>query len=73
MTVKEAAERLEISVSLCYALLQSGRLRGGRRGMGRGTWRVGEEAIRDYIRATEWVPPEVPAPLPRVRLKHLDL
>jgi excisionase family DNA binding protein len=58
MTVKQAAQRLEISLSLCYALLASGRLKGTRHGLGRGTWRVSEEQLREYLSSVE-------APVPK--------
>lgn len=54
MRVKEAAARLDISVSLCYALLASGKLKGTRHGLGRGTWRVSEQQLEDYLRSREW-------------------
>ncbi len=69
MTVKEAAERLEISVSLVYGLLTAGRLRGTRHGLGRGTWRISEQQLAEYLEAAaEGVPAA-----PRRPLKHLQL
>lgn len=55
MTVKEAAQRLEISVSLCYRLVQEGRLpcvRIGQKGR-RGKVIVLEEHIRVFIKGLE--------------------
>ena len=65
VTVKQAAARLEISQSLVYELLMAGKLRGSRHGLGRGTWRISEEQLQDYIRQSE---PKQPKP---VRLKWI--
>lgn len=74
MTVKQAAERLEISATGVYGLLLSGRLKHYRIGSGRGVYRIAEEHIRDYLASVERrVPPPVPAaPASRVKLRHLD-
>ena len=72
MRVAEVARQLDISVSLVYQLLTTGRLRGTRHGMKRGTWRVSQEQLAQYQRESEATvdrPPE-PAPI-RQRLKHL--
>jgi excisionase family DNA binding protein len=60
MTVKEAAERLEISLSCTYNLLTSGKLRGTRHGLGRGTWRISEEQLQQYLAAVTTGAPEAP-------------
>jgi excisionase family DNA binding protein len=49
VTVKEAAVRLDINRSLVYELLRAGKLQGSRHGLGRGTWRVSEEQLQDYL------------------------
>jgi excisionase family DNA binding protein len=49
MTVREAANRLEVSVSMVYALCGSGRLPHTRIGLGRGTIRVSDEDIRAFL------------------------
>jgi excisionase family DNA binding protein len=59
VTVKDAAARLEISDSLVYALLMTGKLRGSRHGLGRGTWRISEEQLQDYLEQSE---PKQPQP-----------
>lgn len=51
VTVKQAAERLEISLSLCYKLVEQGRLpciRLGGQGR-RGTIRVSEDDLRRFV------------------------
>ena len=73
MNVKQAAERLEISVSLVYSLAAAGKLRHCRVGHGRGRLRIPEDAIEEYLaRCTFGVREEKPAAsLPR--LKHIQL
>jgi excisionase family DNA binding protein len=58
VTVKQAAARLEISDSLVYGLLMTGKLRGSRHGLGRGTWRISEEQLLDYLKQSEPKPPQ---------------
>jgi excisionase family DNA binding protein len=67
MTVKETAKRLEISVSLTYALLTAGKLRGTRHGLGRGTWRISEEHLRKYMADCEAEPRFDDGPLAHIR------
>lgn len=76
MTVREVAKRLEVSTSLAYRLIESGKLPCSRHGLGRGVIRVSEEQLAEYLAGAERresAPPE-PAPVPpRQRLKHLRL
>lgn len=58
MRVREVAERLEISVSMVYALIAAGRLPCTRHGLGRGTIRISEGQLEDYLRSTEEEPRE---------------
>ncbi|QEH32120.1 Helix-turn-helix domain protein [Aquisphaera giovannonii] len=51
MTVRDVATRLEISASLVYQLIDSGKLRCCRHGMGRGVIRVTEEQLAEYLEA----------------------
>jgi excisionase family DNA binding protein len=60
MTVKQVAERLEVSQSLVYELLMSGKLQGSRHGLGRGTWRISEEQFQDYLSRSVAKPPQAP-------------
>ena len=71
MTVRQAAQRLEVSVSTVYALVASGKLRCSRIGLGRGVIRISEEHLAEYLKGAE--PVIAPAPLTTrpVRLKHI--
>jgi len=55
MTVKQAADRIGISPSLIYALCHEGILRHTRHGRPgrRGTIRISEDAVREYLAACE--------------------
>jgi excisionase family DNA binding protein len=75
MSVKQAAARLEVSVTTVYALVAAGRLRCYRVGMGRGCIRIAEEHLAEYLGKAEpkVAEPAAPPP-PRVpRLKHLRI
>lgn len=77
MTVKQCAAHLEISPSLVYALLISGRLKGTRHGLGRGTWRISEAQLGEYLdgpRDSGAGPPGAKAPAPSrpAGFKELD-
>jgi excisionase family DNA binding protein len=78
VTVKQAAEQLEMSPGLVYALCQTGAIRHTRVGMPgkRGSIRISEEAIAEYKRAREVGPADtrpIPPPRPKVKLQHLRL
>ena len=75
MTVREVAGRVEISVSLVYRLVESGKLRCTRHGLGRGVIRVSEAQLTDYLALAERGPrPASPGSMPRgIRLKHIRL
>ena len=49
MTVREAANRLEVSVSMVYALCGRGRLAHTRIGIGRGTIRICEDDLKAFL------------------------
>lgn len=68
LTVKQAAQRLDCSKSLVYALCAAGRLRHYRIGVGRGTIRIEEHDL-------ESVKQEAPNldPLIGAGLKHLSM
>ena len=72
MTVKQAAVRLEVSVSTVYGLIAAGKLRCSRVGLGRGVIRISDEQLSGYLKAAE-PGPVTAAPAPRLRLKHLRL
>jgi excisionase family DNA binding protein len=75
VTVREVARSLEISVSLTYRFIESGKLRCSRHGMGRGVIRVSEDQLADYLAMAEQGPrPSLPESAPRrMRLKHIQL
>jgi excisionase family DNA binding protein len=75
VTVREVAKTLEISVSLSYRLIESGKLGCTRHGLGRGVIRVSESQLADYLAMVERGPhSSVDEPAPRkLRLKHLRL
>jgi len=53
LTVRQVAERLHVSQGTVYGLIAQGRLRAFRIGTGRGTLRVSEEALADFLQAVE--------------------
>jgi excisionase family DNA binding protein len=75
VTVRELAKRLEISVSLAYRLVESGKMRCSRHGIGRGVIRISEQQLADYLTSVEQgVRTErVETSNRRVKLKHLRL
>lgn len=48
LSVKQAAERLDVSPALVYALCAKKRIRHERHGLGRGTIRIPEDALEEY-------------------------
>ena len=52
-SVKEVAERLGVSLGTVYALVNKGRLRAFRIGVGRGTLRISEESLNAYLKDSE--------------------
>lgn len=73
MTVRQAAERLEVSPQLVYALLAAGRLRCVRIGVGRGVIRILDEHVAEYLAGAQAAvkPPPPPPPARQIKLKHL--
>jgi excisionase family DNA binding protein len=49
VTVCEVVRSLEISVSLVYRLIESGKLGNSRHGLGRGVIRVSESQLAEYL------------------------
>jgi excisionase family DNA binding protein len=64
MTVMEADERIGISSSLVYELCRLGMIRHSRHGRPgkRGTIRISEDAVTNYLAACEREPALIPAP-----------
>jgi excisionase family DNA binding protein len=74
VTVREAAERLEVSVSLTYRLIAAGKLRCSRHGLGRGAIRISEAELAEYLASAEKGLQQGPEVAPRrMRLKHIRL
>jgi excisionase family DNA binding protein len=73
VNVRQAADRLEVSVATVYGLVASGKLKHYRIGNGRGVVRISDEHIAEFLNKAE--PKRLqdpPPPAPR-RLKHLRL
>jgi excisionase family DNA binding protein len=74
LKVKEAAERLRISAGTLYSLCASRQIRHVRVGAGRGSIRIPEEAVAEYLeRQTVAVASPSPAPQRARPLKYLNL
>lgn len=58
MDVREAAKRLEVSVTLIYELCHAGKLPHARIGLGRGTIRIAESDVEAYLRSARVEGPE---------------
>lgn len=73
LTVADAAKRLNISTSLVYQLVESGKIAVHRVGTGRGTIRFRVEDIDSYIDScrVECTTPTLPKIRPK--LKHIKL
>jgi excisionase family DNA binding protein len=67
MNVRQAAERLEVSASLVYSLISTGRLRCSRHGLGRGCIRISDDQLEEY-RAASLVEPPPRTPYESLRL-----
>ncbi|WP_169979748.1 helix-turn-helix domain-containing protein [Tautonia rosea] len=70
MTVREAASRLEISRSTCYALVASGSLKHYRIG---GAIRISEEHIAEFLEGAERGREAAPSVARRPVLRHVRL
>lgn len=71
MTCKEVKERLKVSLSTVYALIDSGELKSYRLGAGRRAIRVSEKQLEDFLQSRESGGASVPSsPL---KLKNLSL
>ena len=64
LTVKQAAERLNVRPSTVYALCAGRKLRHARLGVGRGAIRIDEADLQDYLRSATVRPDEQAAPEP---------
>ena len=73
LTVKQVAERLNVSTSLVYQLVDNARIAAHRLGNGRGTIRVGEQDLHRYLRQCRNEKTERAPSARRVALKHIRL
>lgn len=71
---KQVSDRLNVSLSTVYGLVESGRLGCHRIGQGRGAIRVSEDDLRAYLQACHNGVPAGPASKThRRRLNHIRL
>ena len=61
LTVKQVAERLQISVAMVYLLCNRGKLAYVRVGVGRGTIRIREEDLAAFVESSQVQPHRPPA------------
>ena len=73
LKVRDTAERLNVSESCVYQLVEAGKLACHRIGIGRGAIRISEEDIRQYLESCRYEKHEKPRRTPRPKLKHLKL
>jgi excisionase family DNA binding protein len=73
LTIRQVAERLNISASTVYSLVSSRKLPCHRIGVGRGAVRVSEEDLSVYLESCRQPVIEPRLPVQRVKLKHLRL
>lgn len=76
MTIKQAAERLNVSEKTVRNLIKSGRLGHHRIGAGRGVIRISEQSLAEHLaecEVRESDRPRSPARRQRTTLKHIEL
>ena len=75
LTVKQVAERLTVSASCIYQLVETGRLSHHRIGVGRGAIRFSEQDIDDFLTDARHHAQQASSVItpPRRKLKHLKL
>lgn len=72
MKVNEVAERLQVSDSIVYGLVEAGKLIAHRIGLGRGAIRISEDDFQAYLDSCR-VERESQAKPRKSKLKHLKL
>lgn len=70
LNVKQVAERLAVSTAVVYRLIETGKLVAHRIGLGRGTLRVTEEQLAEFLNENK-VQRE-PAQTRKQKLKHIE-
>ena len=73
LTVRDTAERLNVSRNCVYQLVDAGKLACHRIGIGRGAIRITEEDIETYLASCRVEKLEPPRRVTRLKLKHLKL
>lgn len=74
LTPREVADRLKVSLSTVYGLVESGKLACHRIGLRRGAVRVSEEDLAAYLESCRHSREEEPRRMVRqVKLKHIRL
>ena len=77
MTVRQAADKLEVSTTLIYQVFASGKPRCYRVGNGRGVIRIDESHVKAFLRESQQEPRPLPAPSPSPsktpQLKHITI
>ena len=76
LTVKEVAQRLNVSPSCIYQLVESGKLPHHRIGLGRGAIRFSDNDVAEYLEVVRQISTghrPKPASVDRRKLKHLKL
>lgn len=74
LTVKQVAQRLNVSQSCIYQLVETGRIPHHRIGLGRGAIRFTEDDITEYLAGTrEQTGISAPTMPSSRKLKHLNL
>ncbi len=73
LTVRDTADRLNVSRNCVYQLVEAGKLPCHRIGIGRGAIRISEEDIRQFLESCRQEKHEEPRKAPRRKLKHLKL
>jgi excisionase family DNA binding protein len=71
LTVKQVADRLQVSQATVYQLCAQGKMPHNRFGVGRGTIRISPEQLQRYLEETEGAGRDsVPAPVPLRDIKY---
>jgi len=73
LTIKQVAEKLNVSISLAYALVGRGMLASHRIGPNRGAIRVHEADLAAYLDSTRCRPTNERTKPRRKKLKHIRL
>ena len=72
MTVKEVSQAINVSPSIVYQLIESGKLKCYRIGIGRGTIRISQSQLEAYLQKCEKKGSQA-KPVTGLKLGHLEL